>query len=124
MIIRFLDTRRHRPEAELADEGWSMTKLRPELTGLPMAVWITENDDYRHDVRVKVSTVHGGGGSWRRSPSMAVRPQPRLVHRGSLAPADAALVSRWIELNRDVIIEHWDGRLRIDELLPRLRRLV
>jgi hypothetical protein len=26
------------------------------LTGLPMTVWITENDSYRHDMRVKVGT--------------------------------------------------------------------
>jgi hypothetical protein len=85
MITRLLDDRRRRSETELLDKGWSMTELRPELlTGLPMAVRITENDGYRDDVRVKVSTVHGGGGSWHGAPSMAVGPQPRLVHRGRL----------------------------------------
>jgi hypothetical protein len=29
--------------------------------GLPMAVWITKNDGYPHDVRVKVSTLHWNG---------------------------------------------------------------
>src|SRR6516225_8296791 len=35
-------------EATIADEGWSMAKLLPPETGLPMAVWLTENDGYRH----------------------------------------------------------------------------
>jgi len=34
------------------------------LTGLPMAVWITENDGYPHDVRVK-SASSWRSGSWR-----------------------------------------------------------
>ena len=33
-------------------EDWAKVKLPPRLTGLPMAVWITENDGYPHDVRV------------------------------------------------------------------------
>jgi hypothetical protein len=54
---------------------------------------------------------------------MTVRPRPRLVHRGRLSASDAAQVRRWIELNRDVIIDHWDGKLAIDEVIPRLRQL-
>jgi hypothetical protein len=123
MITRLFDTHGRRPDAELSDEGWSMAKLSPAETGLPMAVWVTENDGYPHDVRVKVSTVHGGGGSWRAAPSVAVRPRPRLVHRGRLDEADVALVGRWIELNRDVLVDYWDGKLSLTELLARLRRL-
>lgn len=83
-------------------------KRYPHQTGLPMAVWITENDGYPHDVRVKVSTIHGGRGSWQTAASMAVRPQPREIVPGSLPAADVALVSRWIELNREVIVDLWN----------------
>ena len=48
---------------EAVVEGWAKVKLPPRMTGLPMVVWITENDGCPHDVRVKVSTLHGGGGS-------------------------------------------------------------
>jgi hypothetical protein len=77
-------------------------KLRPRLTGLPMAVWITEDDGYPHDVRVKVPMIHSGGGACRSLVSVGVRPHPREIVRLSIA--DFALVRRWIELNRDVII--------------------
>ena len=104
-------------------EDWAAVKLAPRLTGLPMAVWITENDGYPHDVRVKVSQLHGGRGSWRAAPSIGVRPQPHEIVPGSLPAADVALVSRWIELNRAVIVDFWNGAIDVDEVTPRLQRL-
>src|SRR5207247_5460740 len=102
-------------------EDWAKVKLPPRLTGLPMAVWITENDGYPHDVRVKVSTLHGGHGSWRTAPSIAVRPQPHEIVPGSLPAADVALVSRWIELNRAVIIDFWHGGVDFRQGIPGLQ---
>lgn len=106
-----------------AEQDWAAVKLVPADTGLPMAVWITENDGYPHDVRVKVSTLHGGRGSWRAAPSIAVRPQPYEIVPGSLPTADVALVTRWIALNRDVIIDLWDGAITPRQVYPRLRKL-
>jgi hypothetical protein len=37
------------------EETYAMAKLHPRLTGLPMAVWITPNEGFSHDVRVEVS---------------------------------------------------------------------
>ncbi|HEY1300761.1 MAG TPA: hypothetical protein VGF07_09705, partial [Stellaceae bacterium] len=95
----------------------------PHQTGLPMAVWITENDGYPHDVRVEVSTLHGGRGSWQAAVSMAVRTVPREIQPGTLPAADVALVSRWIELNRAVIIDFWNQAITPDEAIARLRKL-
>jgi hypothetical protein len=117
-----LPQNRHTAET---DEGWSMAKLLPSETGLPMAVWITENDGYRHDVRIKVSTIHGGRGSWRHDAvSIAVRPRLREIGRRRLTSDDFALVSQWIELNRDAVIDYWDGKLSLTELLNRLRKVM
>jgi len=108
---------------EAVVEDWAKVKLPPRLTGLPMAVWITENDGYSHDVRVKVSALHGGRGSWRIAPSIAVRPRPHEIVPGSLPAGDVALVSRWIDLNRDLIIDYWNGVIDFDEVKPRLQQL-
>jgi hypothetical protein len=108
---------------EAVAEDWAQVKLPPRLTGLPMAVWITEDDGYPHDVRVKVSTLRGGRGSWRTAPSIAVRPTPREIVPGSLPAADVALVSRWIDLNRDLIIDYWNGVVDFDEVTPRLQQV-
>ena len=117
------DDRKDTTTTEAVAEDWAKVKLPPRLTGLPMAVWITENEGYAHDVRVKVSTLHGGRGSWRTAPSMAVRPQPHEIVPGSLPAADVALVSRWIDLNRDVIIDYWNGVIDFDEVTPRLQQV-
>ena len=92
-------------------EDWAAVKLLPVDTGLPMAVWITENDGYPHDVRVNVSALHGGRSSWRAAPSIGVRPRPHEIVPGSLPAADVALVGRWIMLNRAAIIDFWNGAI-------------
>jgi hypothetical protein len=117
------DDLRNTTATEAVAEDWAKVKLPPRVTGLPMAVWITENDGYPHDVRVKVSTFHGGRGSWRTAPSIAVRPQPHEIVPGSLAAADVALVSRWIDLNRNVIIDYWNSVIDFDEVKPRLQQV-
>lgn len=112
------------PEETIVEtEDWAAMKLPPGRTGLPMSVWITENDGYPHDVRVKVSPLHGGRGSWRNAPSIAVRPVPREIVAGSLPAADVALVGQWVVLNRDAIIEFWDGVIDVVEVTARLVRL-
>jgi hypothetical protein len=102
---------------------WGSVKLVPSETGLPMTVWITENAGYVHDVRVKVSPVHGGRGAWPGAPSVGVRPVPHEIVAGSLPAADVALVRQWIDLNRDAIVEFWDGAITVTEVLARLRVL-
>jgi hypothetical protein len=118
-----MDDPKHTTAMEAVAEDWAKVKLPPRLTGLPMAVWITENDGYPHDVRVKVSNLHGGRGSWRTAPSIAVRPQSHEVVPGSLPAADVGLVSSWIDLNRDVIIDYWNGVIDFDEVKPRLQQI-
>jgi hypothetical protein len=112
-------------EAGLDDlhEDWGAVKRLPSQTGLPMAVWITENDGYPHDVRVKVATIHSGRGSWRSAVSIGVRPQPHEIVHGSLSAADLRAVGEWIMLNRDVIIEFWDQAITPDEAIARLQKV-
>jgi len=106
--------------SEAVAEDWAKVKLPPRLTGLPMAVWMTENDGYPHDVWVRVSTLPGGRGSWRAAPSI-VRPLPYEIVPGSLPAADVALASRWIDLNRDVIIDLRNGVIDFDEVRSQLQ---
>ena len=100
-------------------------KLPPARTGLPMAVWITANEGWPHDLRIKVSRIHGGRGAWSGAASVAGRPQPGEILPGSLPAGDFALVRSWIELNRQLIVDVWDGAVDAvaEEVYPRLRRL-
>jgi hypothetical protein len=105
-------------------EDWAAMKVPPDDSGLPMAVWITENDGYPHDVRVKVSKLYFGRGSWRRDlVSIGVWPQPHEITAGSLSAADFALVRQWIELNRQAIIDFWGGKISPRQAQVPLRKL-
>ncbi|MBL8549802.1 MAG: hypothetical protein JNJ73_07435 [Hyphomonadaceae bacterium] len=105
----------------IEDEGlFEMANVRPEITGLPFIVWISEKGNARHDVRVKVSS---GPRARDFAASVSVRPDVQVM-AGDLAAADLALVRAWIDLNRDVIVDFWNGDiLYTDEVLAALRKL-
>ncbi len=103
------------------DDLFEMANLSPSLTGLPMIVWISERGRARHDVRVKVSLVHGRRARPDRTASVSVRPNVRIVAGPELDPGDLALVREWVELNRQAIIACWNGDLLTDEVIARLQ---
>ncbi len=85
---------------------FEMANLRPERTGLPFVVFISQKGGARHDVRVKIAR----GAKVRPSEmaTVAVCPKPRVI-RGALDPDDLVLLAEWIELNKDVLIDYWNG---------------
>jgi len=107
-----------KPKSEVAEgepEGqasYEMANLRPERTGLPFVVFISQKGGARHDLRVKVAR----GAKVRPSEmvTVAIRPAIRVV-RGALDPRDLALLTRWIDLNRNTLIEYWNGGIEYTE---------
>jgi hypothetical protein len=55
--------------------------------------------------------------------SIGVRPQPHEIMAGSLPAADFALVRQWIALNRQAIIDFWDGKISPRQAQAQLRKL-
>lgn len=102
------------------EDFFDMANLSPTRTGLPMVIWISERGGARHDVRVKVSLVHGRRARPDQTSSVSLRPDVEVVAGPQLASHDFALVRRWIELNRDVLVAYWDGDLLTDEVIDRL----
>src|ERR1039457_3332086 len=103
-------------EFALTAEGeglFEMANLSPKSTGLPFVVWISPKAGAPHDVRVKVSNgpkVHSS-----ELVSVAIRPDVHVVGSGNMSAHDLALLRKWIELNRDVIIKYWDGDIEYTE---------
>jgi hypothetical protein len=102
---------RAKGEAE-GQASYEMANLRPERTGLPFVVFISQKGGARHDVRVKVAP----GAKVRPSEmvTVAIRPAVRVV-RGALDPRDLALLTQWIDRNRDTLIKYWDGDIEYTE---------
>jgi hypothetical protein len=91
---------------------FDMANLRPERTGLPFVVFISQKGGARHDVRVKLAR----GAKVRPSEmiTVAVRPRPRII-RGELNTPEFELVRRWIEVNVDVLVNYWNGDIEYTE---------
>jgi hypothetical protein len=99
-----------------------MANLYPRETGLPMTVWASPRGRARHDARIKVCRTRGDNMDPTNLATVAIRPSPRVVH-GPLAQSDFASVAEWITLNRDALIDFWDGTLGTGEFIARLRRI-
>jgi hypothetical protein len=92
--------------------SFDMANLRPERTGLPFVVFISQRGGARHDVRIKLSRAP------RVRPSelvtVAVRPVPRVV-QGHVSGPEFDLVRQWIELNEAVLVDYWNGVIEYTE---------
>ena len=100
-----------------------MANLRPATTGLPMVIWVSERGNARHDVRIKVSAIHGSHIQPTNLATVAVRPTPHLVVGQALSPTDQQVVFRWVALNETALVDYWEGRIDTAELLQRLQGL-
>src|SRR5258707_10293112 len=69
--------------------SFDMANLRPERTGLPFVVFISQKGGARHDVRVKVAP--GPRVRPSETVTVALRPSVRVV-RGRLDPTDVSLL--------------------------------
>jgi hypothetical protein len=85
---------------------FEMANLVQRDTGLPFVVWISPEGNARHEVRVKVSRSPKAVPS--EMVSVAIRPNVHVVE-GKISASDLKLLSRWVELNRDVLVRYWDG---------------
>lgn len=103
------------------DDYFLMANLRPNTTGLPMVIWVSERGFASHSARIKVCQIHGS----RISPGelAVVTVQPKRLIYGHLSNDDLVAVGKWIDLNRDTILDYWHGRIDTAELISRLRRL-
>lgn len=98
----------------MPDEApFEMANLRPERTGLPFVVFISQQGGAKHDVRVKVA--RGPRVRPEEMVSVALRPVPRVISPGVLDASDLAILAAWVERNRDVLVRYWTGEIAYTE---------
>ena len=103
-----------------SDAPFEMANLFPKHTGLPFVVWISYKGGAQHDVRVKVSP--GPKAMPSGMASVAIRPNVRIVE-GEIGGVDFDLLTKWIELNRDVLVKYWDGEIDTKDAIDSLLRI-
>jgi hypothetical protein len=82
------------------------SNLWPKETGLPFVVWISLRGELGPDACVWVSRSPKDLPS--KMVTVAIQPDVRVVE-GEMSATDLVSLRKWIELNRDVLVGHWDG---------------
>jgi hypothetical protein len=101
------------------DDLYMMSSLAPKDTGLPLIVWISEKGAWFPDAEPRVWVSRSPIGDHFVA-SVSVR-RPVEVREGELEGPSLDLLTRWINLNRPVIIGHWTGRLSAGAALHDLK---
>lgn len=99
-----------RPAPDLTDEDefFLMANVPPGRSGLPFTVWISPGSNPRHDIRVKISP----GPRARLQEMMTVQLRPELrLSGGTLTSRELDLLRLWVQLNFDVLLAYWEGRI-------------
>jgi hypothetical protein len=109
-----------RPDQE-QDDLYAMASLFPRTTGLPMTVWVSPRGRARHAARIKVS-LSPDRMDIGHTAVVGIRSSPRLI-QGTLVPADLDLVSQWIRVNEDVLMDFWNETIDSTELASRLKKI-
>lgn len=107
-IVKTLKSRR-KGEPE---DGFDVTSLSPEETGLPFVVFILQDIGVVPDIRVEVAVSLKVRRSDRTK--VAIRPTVRVIS-GQLDACELDLLTRWVDLNRDALLRYWDGEIEYTE---------
>jgi hypothetical protein len=103
------------------DELYEMANLFPRTTGLPLTVWVSPRGQARHAARIKVSLTPGRMDIGHTA-VVRIQPSPRLIE-GDLPSTDLELVSRWISLNEEALIDFSNETIDSVELGGRLKKI-
>jgi len=111
--------------AEIGDQNqydsealFEMANLFSKHTGLPFVVWISYKGGAQHDIRVKVSP--GPKVLPSQMVSVATRPNVHVVE-GKMSASDLVLLTKWIELNHDVLVRYWEGEIDTKDAIDAIR---
>jgi hypothetical protein len=101
-----------RPRRALLADPFMWSSIWPEHTGLPLYVWIAGFWPWTRMSAPRVKVARSRKTRWADLVLVAIHPAVRVVgRRGTLRASELALLRTWVELNRDVLMRHWEGDL-------------
>lgn len=89
---------------------FAVTTFRSERLGLPVDVWTfcrTRSIDYKRRPHVAVITSND------KRIHFSIENEPKNMGGGRklISPENYKLIIRWIQLNKQVLLDHWEGRV-------------
>lgn len=109
--------------AATEEELYTMVNLRGRSTGLPMNIWIGPRGHARHAARIKVQMDHRAKFDLENLAVISVETDLPEILEGELSANDLEFVSRYIALNREAILDHWNETTDGVELANALKPL-
>ncbi len=105
-----------RAEEELLEE---MVPYRKDVTGVENTIFISPKGNTRHAPRIKIA-IDPPLSVDPRSKTASVAIADGTVVAGEVPPALLGQARRFIDANRDALLEYWEYRIDTDELRRRL----
>jgi hypothetical protein len=103
------------------DELFLLSNVYPESSGLPFIVWISCGyEGVPYDIRVKITRER----NVRPSEMITVALRP-IVHvtNGELSEEELSLLSTWVRLNWEALLQHWENETDSKVVLDQLKRV-
>jgi hypothetical protein len=110
------------PVAPLEEAILEWANLFPRHTGLSVTIWVGPRGGARHAPRIKVWPEPGDRMRIDGAASMLIADPPKLV-RGKLAPEIEAQAASWVLLNREPLLDYWNGLIDTFDLQSRLKKI-
>jgi hypothetical protein len=99
-----------------------MVTYRKNVTGVDNTIFISPKLRIKHGPRVKVA-IDPPDSINPLSEQASVEISSGKVVAGEVSPALLKQVQKFIELNRDVLLDYWNTRIDTDELRKRLKSI-
>lgn len=89
---------------------FAVTTFLSETIGLPFDVWTFDRIraiDYKRRPHVAVILANG------KRVHFSIEDEPKNMGGGRklISPEDYSLIISWIQLNKQVLLDHWEGRI-------------
>ena len=116
-IAEYIDEEANKKIGDLVVE---MANIRPNVTGLPMVIWIQPDTGLPHGPRIKVQKQHGSKIQPYQWASVSISGEPEIKN-GELSLEDFDLVKDFILKHKDKLLEVWNDEISPDDFTDYLK---
>jgi hypothetical protein len=99
-----------------------MVSYREKKTGISHTIFISQKGYARHDARIKVA-INPPHNINVTSEHASVSITTGKVVKGKVPPALLKQIQKFVDLNRDVLLDYWNAKISTDELHEQLKSI-
>ena len=89
------------------DQMYLMANLSGRSTGLPMVIWVSPGYGAKHTPRIEIQRQYGDRSTGRDVIAITISDKPRIVAGSGLSQDDLELVTKFILLNKNILLNYW-----------------